>query len=90
MARRSAVAARADAQRQIKALIVTAPDALQITLRGLGDRELIAHCATRRPDRAGVGDLTVATVLALRVLARRHQQLWVGRGRSGPRWSGPG
>ena len=56
VARRSAVAARADAQRQIKALIVTAPDALRITLRGLGDRELIAHCATRRPDRAGAGD----------------------------------
>ena len=30
VARRSAVAARADAQRQIKALIVTAPDALRI------------------------------------------------------------
>ena len=49
VARRSAVAARADAQRQIKALIVTAPDGLRMTLRGLGDRELIAQCATRRP-----------------------------------------
>jgi transposase len=77
VARRSAVAARADAQRQIKALIVTAPDALRMTLRGLGDRELIAHCATRRPDRAAVGDPTVATMLALRALARRHQQLSV-------------
>ena len=75
VARRSAVAARADAQRQIKALIVTAPDALRMTLRGLGDRELIAHCATRRPDRAAAGDPTVATMLALRALARRHQQL---------------
>jgi hypothetical protein len=61
VARRSAVAARADAQRQIKALIVTAPDALRMTLRGLGDRELIAHCATRRPDRAAAGEPTVAT-----------------------------
>src|SRR5215207_2339919 len=77
VARRSAVAARADAQRQIKALIVTAPDALRMTLRGLGDRELIAHCATRRPDRAAVRDPTVATMLALRALARRHQQLSV-------------
>ena len=75
VARRSAVAARADAQRQIKALIVTAPDGLRMTLRGLGDRELIAHCATRRPDRAAAGDPTVATMLALRALARRHQQL---------------
>jgi transposase len=77
VARRSAVAARADAQRQIKALIVTAPDALRMTLRGLGDRELIAHCAARRPDRAAAGDPTVATMLALRALARRHQQLSV-------------
>jgi transposase len=81
VARRSAVAARADAQRQIKALIVTAPDALRMTLRmtlrGLGDRELIAQCATRRPDRAAAGDPTVATMLALRVPARRHQQLSV-------------
>ena len=77
VARRSAVAARADAQRQIKALIVTAPDALRTTLRGLGDRKLIAQCATRRPDRAAAGDPTVATTHALRVLARRHQQLSV-------------
>ena len=77
VARRSAVAARADAQRQIKALIVTAPDALRVTLGGLGDRELIAYCATRRPDRAAAGDPTVATMLALRALARRHQQLSV-------------
>jgi transposase len=71
------VAARADAQRQIKALIVTAPDALRMTLRGLGDRDLIAQCATRRPDRAAAWDPTVATTLALRALARRHQQLSV-------------
>jgi hypothetical protein len=77
VARRSAVAARADAQRQIKALIVTAPDALRVTLGGLGDRELIAHCAARRPDRAAAGDPTVATMLALRALARRHQELSV-------------
>ena len=48
-----------------------------MTLRGLGDRELIAHCAARRPDRAAAGDPTVATMLALRALARRHQQLSV-------------
>jgi hypothetical protein len=77
VARRSAVAARADAQRQIKPLIVTAPDALWMTLRGLGDRELIAQCATRRAERAAAGDPTVATMLALRALVHRHQQLTV-------------
>ena len=48
-----------------------------MTLRGLGARKLIARCATRRPDRAAVGDPAVATMIALRVLARRHQQLSV-------------
>jgi transposase len=77
VARRSAVTARADAQRRIKALIVTAPDQLRTTLRALGDRELIAYCASRRPDRATAADPAIATVLALRALARRHQQLSV-------------
>lgn len=40
----------------------------------LGDRDLIAHCATRRPDR-GAADPAPALVIALRALARRHQQL---------------
>jgi transposase len=75
VARRSAVAARADAQRRIKSLLVAAPDPLRAQLRELGVRELVAHCATRRPDRAAAADPTTATVLALRSLARRHQQL---------------
>ena len=78
VARRSAVAARADAQRRIKSLLVTAPDPLRRQLRELGVRELVAHCATRatrRPDRGAAADPTTATVLALRSLARRHQQL---------------
>jgi transposase len=77
VARRSAVTARADAQRRIKALIVTAPAELRAELRALGDRALITHCATRRPDRAAAADPTTAAVLALRALARRHQQLSV-------------
>ena len=75
VARRSAVAARADAQRRMKALVVTAPDTLRTALRELSDRQLIAVCATRRPDRAAAGDPTAATEIALRALARRHQQL---------------
>ena len=76
-ARRSAVTARAQAQTQIKALIITAPEPLRTTLRNVGDRELIDHCASRRPDRSRAGDPATATVLALRALARRHQQLTV-------------
>jgi transposase len=77
VARRSAVAGRADAQRRMKALVVTAPDTLRSTLRELGDRQLIHLCATRRPDPAAASDPTVATVIAVRSLARRHQQLTI-------------
>jgi transposase len=75
VARRSAIAGRADIQRQIKALIVTAPEALRAALRDLPDRQLIATCAAARPDRTRAGDPSTATRLALRSLARRHQQL---------------
>jgi transposase len=77
VARRSAVDQRADVVRQIKSLIVTAPEALRAQLRPLSDAELIRHCATRRPDPIQAGDPQAATVLALRALARRHQQLSV-------------
>jgi transposase len=75
VAQRSAVAQRADAQRRMKALLVTAPDQLRAQLRGLGTRELVKTCAAARPDRTRAGDPATATRLALRSLARRHQQL---------------
>ena len=77
--RRSAVTARAQAQTQMKSLLVTAPDPLRSQLREMGERQLVAHCATRRPDRrperGALADPTTATLIALRALARRHQQL---------------
>jgi len=75
VARRSAVEQRADTQRQIRALIVTAPDPLRGQLRGLKVPALIATCAAWRPDRSDTASPTTATRLALRSLARRHQQL---------------
>lgn len=75
VARRSAVAQRADVQRQIKAFLVTAPDSLRADLRGLGDRQLIRVCAGLRPDRRRAGDPLTAVRIALRSLARRHQGL---------------
>jgi transposase len=75
VARRSAVGQRADTQRQIKTLIVTAPDELRTRLRGLTVKELIATCANLRPDRADAATPATATKIALRSLARRHQQL---------------
>jgi transposase len=75
VARRSAVDQRADAQRQIKALIVTAHDDLRAQLRGLSVKQLIATCANLRPDRADAATPVTATKIALRSLSRRHQQL---------------
>ncbi|MEW2444018.1 IS110 family transposase [Micromonospora marina] len=75
VARRSAVDQRADAQRQIKTLIVTAPDELRARLRTLPVKELIATCATLRPDRTDAATPATAVKIALRSLARRHQQL---------------
>jgi transposase len=77
VARRSAVDQRADAQRRIKALIVTAPDELRERLRGLSSTELITTCASLRPDRADAAFPVTAAKIALRSLARRHQQLTV-------------
>jgi transposase len=77
VARRSAVEQRADTQRQIKTLIVTAPDELRARLRALAVKQLIATCANLRPDRADAASPATAAKLALRTLARRHQQLSV-------------
>jgi transposase len=77
VARRSAVDQRADAQRQIKALIVTAPDDLRTQLRGLAVKQLISTCANLRPDRTDAATPSTAAKIALRSLARRHQQLAV-------------
>lgn len=75
VARRSAVNQRADTQRQMKTLIVTAPDELRARLRGLNIKQLIVTCVNLRPDRADAATPATAVKLALRSLARRHQQL---------------
>ncbi|WP_433385347.1 IS110 family transposase [Actinoplanes sp. CA-142083] len=75
LARRSAIDQRADTQRQIKALIVTADDQLRARLRELSVKELIGTCANLRPDRADAASPATATKIALRSPARRHQHL---------------
>ncbi|WP_204034442.1 IS110 family transposase [Sinosporangium siamense] len=77
VARRSAVDQRADTQRQIKSLIVTAPDGLRRQLRGLPLKKLIGTCATLRRDHADAARPSTAAKIALRSLARRHQQLTI-------------
>jgi transposase len=75
VARRSAVEQRADTQRQIKSLIVTAADELRTRLRQLSVKELITTCANLRPDTTDTATAATATKIALRSLARRHQHL---------------
>ncbi|MFE9958966.1 IS110 family transposase [Micromonospora sp. NPDC005299] len=75
--RRSAVTARADAQRQMKTLIVTAPEPVRARLRRLPVRELVATCAAAAPQLGQASDPGIAVVIALRSLARRHQQLTI-------------
>lgn len=70
VARSGAVAARTQALRQLKALIITAPDELRARLRRLDGMTLLSRCATLRRTRSGDPALQ-ATVAALRALARR-------------------
>lgn len=75
-ARRSAVDAATDAQRQIHALVVTAPETLRSRLRDKPAVELVKTCARLRIDpRSNVTTQTSTTVL--RQLARRVQALTI-------------
>ncbi|WP_033344628.1 IS110 family RNA-guided transposase [Catenuloplanes japonicus] len=75
VARRGAVVCRADVQRQMKALIVTAAEPVRQALRGLRVPALVKECAAAVPDRDRCGEPGVAVMIALGSLARRHQQL---------------
>jgi transposase len=69
-ARRSAVDAAADAQRQLHALVVTAPESLRARLRDMSNVELIKTCARLRLDPRSEPTMQ-HTVTVLRCLARR-------------------
>jgi transposase len=73
-ARRSAVQATTDAQRQLHALVVAAPEALRGRLRGLTTPRLVSACGRLRL-RADLDSETAATAASLRALARRIQLL---------------
>ena len=73
-ARRSAVQAAGDAQRQLHALVVAAPDVLRERLRARSTRQLVAACARLRV-HAGWDVETSSTAATLRSLARRIREL---------------
>jgi hypothetical protein len=58
IARSSAVKARSCAMRQIKSLVVTAPDPVREALRPLDDAALIAHLTRKRVTGEGVETTT--------------------------------
>lgn len=71
-ARRAAVEAGADAQRQLHALIVTAPEVVRARFRGQSTRIMLVTAIRLRPASAVTGDVEVFTSLSvLRDLARR-------------------
>jgi transposase len=70
VARAGAVRTRTDAIRQIRALVVSAPEDLRRRLRRLGAMSLLLRCAALRPPR-GADPALAATASALRALARR-------------------
>jgi transposase len=74
VARRSAVKHRADAQRQMHTLVITAVDEVRDQLRSFTAAALVKHCATAQPDPTQAADPAVAVMIALCSLARRHQQ----------------
>jgi transposase len=74
LARRSAVKARTQAANQLKALLVTAPDALRAQLRHLPPAELVTTAARLRAATKPATPSDAAK-LALRSIARRWLQL---------------
>jgi hypothetical protein len=74
VARRSAVEAATTAQRQLRALVITAPEQTRARFRGLTTRAMIATASRVRPTTTA--DVEVFTVLStLRALGRRIQAL---------------
>jgi transposase len=74
-ARRAAIEAATAAQRQLHALVITAPEAVRARFRGQSTRAMIATAVRLRPTSAG-GDIEARTALTvLRELARRIQFL---------------
>jgi transposase len=73
-ARRSAVTAAGDAQRQLFSLVVAAPDAVRVRFRGQTAAAMVKTAARLRVHPAWDVE-TTATVTALRALARRAQRL---------------
>ena len=72
--RRSAVKARVAVIRQVKSLLITAPEPLRTRWAGVDEHRVMGYLAATRPG-AATTSVNAATGHALRTLARRHQHL---------------
>jgi len=70
-ARRAAVEASADAQRQLHALVITAPETIRARFRGRSTGQMIAVAARLRPGATRGDAEIIAAVTVLRRLAER-------------------
>jgi transposase len=76
LTRRKTIRARTREVNQLKSLIVCAPEQLRVQLRNLNTDRQVRRCATMRlPTAAGRSSEQRATVLVLRMSAKRIQQL---------------
>ncbi len=73
LVRRSAMKARTQAANQLRAVLVTAPQALRDRLRALSLPQLVDAATRCRPGQ--LAGIEAASKLALKSLATRHQQL---------------
>ncbi len=73
--RKTAVTARRVALQMLQTQIVSAPEELRDQVRNLTRMQLIRTIAAWRPDATDYRDVTTATRLALRALARRYLEL---------------
>jgi len=73
IAKRTAIKARTQAINAMQAILITAPEDLRQSLKGLSATRLVRTCARFRI--TGASDPLGATRMALRSLARRHEAL---------------
>ena len=75
IARLGAVKAKTATTNALKAMVITAPEALRAQLTGLTTVQLVNACSRFRPDLAELGDPTQATKIAMRSIAIRARNL---------------
>jgi transposase len=74
-ARRAAIAAATTGQRQLRALVITAPEPVRARFRGRSTRDMLTAAARLRPSAASADVHTFTALSVLRALARRVHAL---------------